>query len=276
MLDVKIRVRLLRVWLGKSKQRSMLFSGMIFVPAMAVLLLMVVGAPVNAPSSIDTTALVAEIRTAQAAELAKAEDSIYHMKRVITEGQDKAAFVAVQDPTSDPFVEARVDEVETWQHSDTALALIESNGTERSFESFLSREHDGELSLHHYGPKDQSVETERVAYDTAHDLASLYTDYASLERPTIPVLPENATLTTVDESAGEVHFRTPIADGLAVAYVVDMETKLVVEEVIYVVGEQDEYEMTRISYTARTVIPADQFEDVFDPTQYPFELIAST
>ncbi|MDB9944426.1 ParB N-terminal domain-containing protein [bacterium] len=170
-------------------------------------------------------------------------------------------------------VEARVDVVETWQHNDTALALIESNGTEYSFEAYLSREHDGALGLHHYGSDYHSLKEGRGQYDAAHDLASLYTGYTSLERPGVPVLPENAELVEVNDRVARFVYRP--AAGLEVEAVIDLETKLMTEEIIYVLNKEgNRFEMTTIRYAERSVIPAEEFEEIFDPTQFEYVQIS--
>jgi hypothetical protein len=226
-----------------------------------------------APTPFDTSVIVQLVYDAQDAEITKSETGIYHVKRIISEGNDKSDFVALSAGGTAPEVVTRVDAVETWQHNDTALALIESNGTERSFEAYLSREHDGVLGLHHFGPADQKPEEEREVYDAAHDLASLYTDFTSLNRPGVPVLPKGATLLELtDDTARFVY--TP-AEGLEIEAIVELETKLVVEEIIYVLDEEgSRFEMTTIRYADRSVIPADKFEEIFDTQKYAYEAIS--
>lgn len=268
-LDMKIRFRLLRAWWRRRSSKA-LWGGMLFaVPALAILLFIMV--PQN--SLVSEQSLVRAIKSAEQAELAKGSDSIYHITRVITEGKDKPSFVA-KELGREVSAPQRVDVVSAWQHNDTALALIESNGTEQSLEVFLSREHEGSLSLHHYAEGAQMVVPERVAYDAAHDLASLYTAYTTLERPTIPVLQDGAILLEVSQDRKSARFVTELGEGLALESVIDLSTYLVVEEIIYVTGETGKrFEMTRISYTDRELIPAEQFEEIFDPTEYAYEVV---
>ena len=268
MTDLRIRTRLLRAW---AADHLLVSIGAFLVPAVAAWLFVV--AP-QQPGSINTEVLVAEIKAAQAAELLAAEGGIYHVTREITEGSDKQAFVAEVIGVTET-VEPRTDVVETYQHSDTALALIESNGTERPFEAYLSREHtDGELALHHYGPTRRLVDQDREPYDAAHDLASLYTAYTSLERPSIPVLAPEAEFVALDPDTGQAQFRTVLSEDITVDSFVDLETKLVTEDIIYVKGAGSTYEMTRVTYRERAIIPAEQFEDVFDPTEFDYEVVA--
>ena len=263
--DMKIRVRLWRAWVSDHKALSV---GALLVPAMAAWMFLVV--PAN-QVSIET--LVAEIRAAQIAEQERAEDSIYHVVREITEGQDKSQYVAAVLGVETKAA-ARTDRIETYQHSDTALALIESNGTNQPFEAFLSREHeDGALSLHHFGPAIAEVGEDREVYDEAHDLASLYTAYTSLERPDIPLLSEKATFVGVDTETNQAHFKTVLNDAITVDSFVDLDTKLIVKDVIYVSDGDDTFEMTQVAYVERDVIPAEEFETIFDPTQFAYEVI---
>lgn len=270
-LDIQIRIRLLFAYLGKHRHVWSAFGAGLLVPVMATYLFFV--SPGEVSDTIDQDAVVQAIYTAQAAEIEKSETGIYHIKRVISEGSDKPAFVAATLGTPAPAVPRRVDEVETWQHNETALAMIESNGSERSFEAYLTREHNGSLGLHHFGPKDQDVDTDRLPYDQAHDLASLYSSYTSLETPPMPVLPAEADVIAVTES--DIQFSYRPAAGLMVVAVVDLNSKLITEEIIYVVNEAgDEYEMTTVRYTERSVLPADAFEEIFDATQFDYTQIS--
>lgn len=270
-LDIKIRLRIFREFFNGRRNVLSAFGAGLLVPVIASYLF--VFNSTEAPPPIDTQAIVSAVYEAQAAEIAKSETGIYHIKRIIKEGHDKSAFVALYLGERAPKVTERVDEVETWQHNDTALALIESNGTERSFEAYLSRERDGELGLYHYGPKDQTLKEDRKAYDEAHDLATLYTEYTSLKRPGVPVLPEGALLKKVDAKIALFVYKP--AEVLEVEAVVDMETKLVTQEIIYVLDDAgNRFEMTTVRYTDRSVIPAEKFEQIFDPMQFAYVQIS--
>ena len=269
-LDIKIRLRIFRAYLSSRRPTLSAFGAGLLVPVIATYVFII--NPNQTQSPIDTEAVVSAIYDAQASEIAKAETGIYHIKRTIKEGGDKPSFVALASDGSTPEVTERVDEVETWQHNDTALALIESNGTDRSFEAYLSREHNGELGLHHYGPVDQERENDRVAYDDAHDLASLYTNFTSLDRPAVPVLPDNAELMEITEDTAS--FAYVPAEGLEIVAIVDLSTNLVVEEIIYMIGDDNRYEMTTITYAERLVIPAEQFDSIFDPNQFAYDQIS--
>ena len=266
--DLKIRVRLFHAWLSDHK---LIGAGVLMVPAFALWMFMVLP---QSPTPIDTVALVATIEAAQAEELQKAEGAIYHVVREITEGSDKPAFVrsVLGNEVDAP---KRVDRVETYQHSDTALALIESNGTKQPFEAFLSREHeDGNLALHHYGPAVGKISDTRASYDEAHDLASLYTAYTSLERPSIPVLAPEAEFVDVTEGEAVARFSTTLSDTITVESFVDIETNLIAYEVIYVFDDaKNRYEMTRIEYLERNVIAAGEFDNIFDPEQFDYDVI---
>lgn len=267
--DIKIQLRLVREWL---KQHRAIGLGVFLVPALTVWLLVFN----TDQGTLDGAALVAEVRAVQLAEAAQAEENIYHVVKEITEGADKANYVAEVLNVPQTKTTQRTDRIETYQHSDTALALIESNGTERSFEAFLSRVHDdGNLSLHHYGPKTTEVEAARASFDQAHDLASLYTEFTSLDRPTIPVLAETAELIAIDENTNQAQFRTVLSDTITIVSFVDLSTKQTVEDIIYVKGSGEQtYEMTRVAYIEREIIPATEFESVFDLTQFEYEVIA--
>jgi hypothetical protein len=270
-LDIKIRFRLFRVYLGSRRSMLSAFGVGLLVPMMAAYLFVINQSPIPIP--LDTSAIVQSVHEAQDAEIAKSETGIYHVKRIISEGRDKSDFVALSAGQTAPEVVTRVDAVETWQHNDTALALIESNGTARSFEVYLAREHDGVLGLHHYGPINQQPEEEREVYDLAHDLASLYTDFTSLNRPGVPVLPKGATLLELTDDVARFIY-TP-AEGLEIEAVVELETKLVVEVIIYVLDEEgNRFEMTTIRYADRSVIPAEKFEEIFDTQKYAYETIS--
>jgi hypothetical protein len=265
--DIRIRLRLLRAQVVAHPARSL---GVVLVPALTAWVFLVGGVT---ESTFNEEVFVVEVRAAQEAELQQAAGGIYHVVREISEGSEKPAYVTeVMGETK--AVSARVDRVETFQHSDTALALVESNGTERPFEAYLSYEHGESLALHHYGPKETEVPAERITYDAAHDLATLYADYTSLESPAVPVLPEDANFVSVNEAAGYARFETKVNEDVTVASHVDLTSKLVVEEIIYVTSDTDEYEMTRISYTNREVLPAEQFDEVFNPSQFEYSIVA--
>jgi hypothetical protein len=271
-LDIRIRFCLLRAWWSRRSSKALWGGAFLAVPALAVLLFIII--PQGPVAS--ERALVRAVQEAQQAELARSSEGIYHVTRVIREGKDKPSFVAQQaggEVTAPP----RVDIVTTWQHNDTALALIESNGTEQQLEVFLSRENDGLLELHHYAEGAQAVASERAVYDRAHDLASLYAEYTSLERPVIPVLPDEAILLEVLPDTGRALFVTQLTEEIVIESAVDLTTYLVVEETIYVTAETgDRFEMTRISYTGRDLVPAEQFDEIFDPTQYAYEIVTTS
>lgn len=270
-LDLKIRYRVAVKSLTKRWQSLLPFGALLVVPAMAAFLFFI---NAEQPTEPDTAELVAAIREAQASELAKSTEGIYHTKRMVVEGSDKDTFVAVSLTEVEQPLPPRVDVVETWQHNDTALALIESDSTERPFEVFLSREHNGILGLHHYGPKERALSITRQQYDDVHDIATLYGSYRSLERPAVPILPEQASFARIDELQQVALFEDRTKEGLVVTYVVDLSTKLVEEEIIYVVTEDAQFEMSRIVYLERSVVPADQFETIFDPTRFAYEQIS--
>jgi len=268
-LDIKIRVRLVFACVVRMQKRFAFLGGLLLVPAIASLVLLIQTDSASIPTAGDTARLVATIRAAQIDEIEKAAGGIYHMKRIIEEGVHKADFVT--HTTGEKIItQPRRDIVETWQHNDTALALIESNQTERSFEVFLSLEHDGVLALHHYGPKDEERTSQRVVYDAAHDLSSLYASYSSLERPVVPVLPVSAELVAIDQENNEARFSYSPTEGLEIIAIIDLVTKLMTEELVYVEIEEDRFEMTRIRYSDRSVIPAEEFGSVFDPKKYAY------
>jgi len=273
-LDIKIRLRIFRAYLASKRSVLGAFGVGLMVPVIATYMLVI--NTDDAPTVVNTQAIVAAVQSAQKEEIKKSETGIYHVKRVISEGNDKPDFVAFATKQNIPTVPVRVDTVETWQHNETALALVESNGTNYGFEAFLSVEHDGGLQLHHYGEDKHEIDGTREAYDKAHDLASLYTSYKSLERPDVPVLPEAATFKNTNESATLAYFTHSPAAGLEIEYAVDLNSNLVVEEVIYVLTEDAKrFEMTRVAYTERDVVPAEKFDEVFNPSQFDYEMIES-
>jgi len=265
--DIRIRLRLL--W--ERCRLPTAFSVGLVVPVMAAWVLMLT-APVT---EFNATQFVAEVAAAQIAEEARAEAGIYHVVREIEEGADKPAYVANKLGVTDSAPK-RVDVVETFQHNETALARITSNETGRPLEVFLSRVHeDGGLSLHHYGPKTNEVAPVRSSYDAAHDVASLYDTYTSLERPSLPLVPEEANFVRLADANNQAIFSTELSESIRIDSYVDRDTKLVVEEVIYVTDDEGKtYEMTRVRYRERSLVPADRFADVFDPTQYDYEVVA--
>jgi hypothetical protein len=270
-LDIKIRMRLLLAVLSKYKKSTVFVGGLFAAPALAALLLFV-----QTDSNLnnnDTLALVTSIREAQAAEIERSAEGIYHVKRVIEEGSGKSGYVA-KILGEELSTEARTDIIETWQHNDTALALINSNETESSFEAFLSIEHDGKLAMHHFGLKDQDVTSERLAYDEVHNLSSLYTEYKSLETPKVAVLPEGADFVELDTKNKVALFTYSPSEGLQVEYEVDLDSKLVVAEIIYVLDDTGaRFEMTRTAYLERTVVPASSFDEIFNPEQFAYQAV---
>jgi hypothetical protein len=271
-LDIKIKQLLLAAWWHKQSNKLLISSAVLVVPALAILLYVVL--PTQPTANEET--IVQAVRAAQQAELARSSEGIYHMTRVITEGADKPAFVTEQTGR-EVVAPMRVDVLQTWQHNDTALAIVESNTTAQPIEVYLSREHNGTLALHHYAEGQQVVPENRDIYDQAHDLASLYTAYMSLERPSIPVLAEGAQIISVSEDGTSARFETVVAEGLRIESLVDLSTNHITEEVIYVVNDSGEdFEMTRITYIARELLPADEFEEIFDPTRYAYETIATS
>ena len=268
-LDLQIRLRLLRARFQKRQKPIAFLGGLLLAPAVAMLLFFI--QPSSEPTLLDTNGLITAIRTAQVSEIEKSATSIYHVKRIIVEGADKPEFVALTTGENVP-AESRTDVVETWQHNDTALALVESNQTARSFEAFLSIEHNGVLALHHYGPENRDLTSGRKLYDQAHDLSSLYQAYSSLSRPDVPTLPETATFTAVDTQTNTARFTHRPEPGIEVQYDVDIESKLVVTEIIYVLDSSEQrYEMTRISYLERSTFPPEAFAEIFDPLQFAYQ-----
>lgn len=268
-IDMRIRGRLLRAW-GQSHTKVMLMATM--VPAFAALLLVV--APPEEQSGFDAAIFIAEVYAAQEAEQKRAETGIYHVVREIHEGGQKPSYVAAKEGYS-VTAQARTDRVETFQHSETALTLVESNAREQAVEVFLSREHEeGTLALHHFSSSSKdALDPARLQYDNAHDLASLYSEYTSLASPVLPLLSSEALFVAIEESSGTAIFATDLGETLRLESVVDIETKLVVEERIIITEREVEYEMTRVVYLEREVMPASEFEKIFDATAYEYEVV---
>lgn len=271
-LDRKIRLRLLGEWFVLRKK--IIGTSLVSLAVPAVALYVLIATPEQTPPIFDNAEIAMLVREAQAAELRKSETGIYHVRRIIREGEGKPEFVRAVFGETVP-AEPRVDVVETWQHNDTALAIVESNGTERPFEAYLSREHDGVLGLYHYGPEASSVSSVRNLYDKAHDLASLYDSYRSLDRPDVPILPDAAELVAVERSQNVALFRYAAAENIDVVAYVNLTTYMVDEEIIYVRDEMGtKYEMTRVLYAGRSVVPAEYFDETFDPTAYSYRQIS--
>ncbi len=272
MTDMRIRVRLLIEVMRRYPLRS---AGLMFVPAFMVILLVVqTGEQLTAPQ-LSRDMLVAEVYAAQAVEAERAAANIYHLVREIKEGKDKPQYVAAVMGMA-TVTTARVDVVETYQHNDTALARITSNNAGRSFEVFLARQHDDEgRALHHYGTEVVTLSPERKIYDDAHNLASLYREFTTLGIPTLPTLSSEATFVRLNEATNQAVFSTRLSDTIVVESYIDLKTYLIVEDVIYVTAADNRYEMTRVTYTKREVLPATEFERIFDPRQYDFEVVAT-
>jgi len=263
-------MRVFTLWLKEHKKGMVTGFSALLVPAIAVFMFVVLP---QEEAGVPIDVMVAEARVAQAEEVQNGANSIYHTKVQITEGSDKPEFVKVAMNSEVTNVTPRTDVIETWHHSDTALALIESNGTERTFEAFLSREHEDGLALHHYGPKNAVRSEARAVYDSAHDLASLYTSFTSLDRPEISVMPHDAEFIAYNEDKDVLTFMKRTDEGLEIEYDLSGEDYQVFEERIYVVTEEDRYEMTRVTFLERSIIDANQFDEVFDPSQYDYQLI---
>jgi len=271
ILRIKIRRHILHAWIRSHKKACASLLTATLIPIAVVFMFFVIP---QEGSEIGIDALVAEARAAQHEEVARGSKAIYHTKQRITEGSDKAAFVASVLNGETEGVEARTDIIETWHHNETALALIESNGTDKSFEAYLSLEHDGEVQLHHYGLKDTLQPKSRQLYDQAHDLASLYTEFTSPERPDIPVMPDTAEYLAYNENAGVITFiRKLPSEGLEVEYDLNTENFQIDEERIYVVTDDSRFEMTRVTFLERSIIEATEFESIFDPSQYDYQVI---
>lgn len=218
--------------------------------------------------------LIQNVHERNAQEVADASQAIYHLKQVIEEGSDKPEFVAqvLGVATSAP---KRIDTVETWQHSNNALARVESTGLTRSFQTFLSLERDGHVHLFHYGPEDETLQPSRAHYDEAHDLGSLYAAFASTSKPDIFALPENAELKTFPDKNENPIF-VLAQDNLEIEFEVDRDSLLVVSERIFVIDGDDRYEMTTIKITERSIEPAEEFDTIFDTEEFDYEQIAIT
>ena len=270
-MHLRILMRLTHAWCAAHLSQ---IAMVLLAPALAVFFFLVV--PLSQAPAFDATLFVSEVYAAQAAEQQKASEGIYHVVREIYEGSEKPAYVALQTG-SDVVTPVRVDRIETYQHNETALAVVESNSAVRPFEVFLSRIHDeATLALHHYGPVvHPEIPPERQTYDEVHNLASLYSSYTSLDTPTVPVLSSDAVFVSIDETTNTARFTTQLDESLRLESVIDLDTKLVVEEYILITEAGSEYEMTRVVYLAREVVPASEFETVFDATAYEYEVVAS-
>jgi len=269
--DMRIKMRLLCASARRSPVQSF---GMIMVPAFALWLFMVAGGT-TPPSSVSPTDFVAAVYAAEARVQEQAKTDIYHVVREISEGKDKSAYVASVMGVA-TTAEPRIDVVETFQHHDTALARIQSNGRALAYEVFLARQHDTDtVALHHYGSDATVLSSARTVYDAAHDLTSLYEAYTKLDTQTVTGLPRTAVFKDIDTSANRVRFSHVPQEGIRVDIFVDVTTYQIVEEVIYVRTSDREYEMTRIAYKKREFVPAAEFERVFSPTQHTFTVIAT-
>ncbi len=270
MVDIRIRMRLARVWLANHRS---LLVGLFVVPVVCAVYLLLFTPTIN--TEFDSIAFTQAVQAAQIEELNKAQQGIYHVVREIHEGADKPAYVANIMGESTTTL-ARVDVVETYQHNDTALTLIESNTSARSFEAFLSRTHDdGGISLHHYGPVDGVSQAGRAVYDTAHDLRTLYDSYTSIESPHVPVLADNAVFSAYNADTNTAKFITDISETISITSIVDVTTNQVIEDIIYVTADDEVFEMSRIVYRQRSVVPATQFDTIFATDTYDYTVITS-
>ncbi len=272
-LDHRIRRRLLvsfvRSWL--TRPSTMLFGGVVFATALLAFIYIGPHAPTPAPAT--AVAFAEEVRAVNEAEAARASSAIYHVKRVIREGEDKPAFVASVLGEREPTL-PRVDTLETWQHSENAKVTLTSTGLSRPYQIFLSRAERNAVSLYHWGPEVAALPPERTAYDQAHDLGSLYTGFTSTSTPDLPFLPADAELLALPENTGAPARFLVRRDGLEIEYEVDPTTLLITRERIFVLVDGERFEMTVIEYLAREVIPAEEFDEVFTP-EPTFERIAA-
>lgn len=272
--DRRIRMRLRFIatqrWIEDQKRLLVLGVG---APVIAVAVLVLV---FFAPSfsgvleGPDAERIALNVQAAQALELQKTETGIYHLTRVIKEGYDKPAYVAL---TEGAVLAApqRIDVVESWQHNDISLALIESTAHDYAFQAYLAVPHEGEIGVHFYGdPRDEALPNTRVVFDQAHDLATLYSGYQTDERPSIPLIPENAELI----SASPIIYAYAPAESLVIHAEIDPDTFLIIRETIFVTADNGQFEMSVIEYHDRELLPASAFDEVFSPERYPFTRIS--
>jgi hypothetical protein len=272
ILDTKIRWRLLVSWWKKSIPKQTVPFGLgVVLPIVAIFLINIFS---PTPDNFNIQTFILAVEAAEAEEITKAETGIYYTERIISEGIDKDAFVA----TTEGSIGAtkRIDHIKTYQHNETAIIYINSNETKFEEEVFLKRYHGDDLQLHHHGAKLRPVTPERAVFDNVHDLASLYSTYTSLEHPSIPLLPAEAEFVSVDKSNDVAVFETKIDDTITLRSQVSLDTKLVVTEHIFVRAAGKNYEMTTITYLERNVLPAQEFDTIFDPTQLAFTFITSS
>lgn len=215
-------------------------------------------------------ALQNEIFEAQQVELAEARTGIYHVRRVIAEGRDKYDFVLTQYPDA-VLAPLRVDVVETWQHDKNARAQVRSTAHQYPEHEYLNRElDDGSVAVYLSLGREDIYPSEREPFDAAHDLGSLYADFATATAPSVPIVPGTAKLVS---ASPPVMVDYPEA-GIEVRYQLDPETLLVASEQIFILAENNRYEMTTITYTDRLLEPADAFAEIFGEPESDFERIA--
>ncbi len=269
---IRLRLRLIAIsrWIQDRKRVFVLGIGAPLVAATVLVLAVFSPNYSGIAPRADIERIAFNVREAQAREIEKTETGIYHLKRVIREGYDKPAFVALTKGDVLP-APLRVDTIESWQHNDISLALVTSTAHEHAFRAYLAVPHNGEIGVHFFGEeRNDTLPESRHAFDAAHDLGTLYTAFRTDERPSIPLIPDDAELVSISP----LIFAFSPADSLLVHAQIDPETYLITQETIFVAHDTAHFEMTVIEYLDRAFLPAEAYDEIFTPERYPFTRIS--
>jgi hypothetical protein len=270
--DRYIRAQTKVLYENQPQKRSALFS-MVAIPALAASFFIALNLlPVQAPGANQSQMVLAAATEVFQQRQTLKDGSIHHQKFTISEGQDKAAFIAATTDLSlaqAQQVPLRTDTVEYWHHSHTRKADIASNIEAVDQGLYMVLESEDHIHIFHDPEslnKDRTLSDSRVLFDNVHNLSSHYDQYKAFQ----PVGPENwpETLTFVETKNTLNRYRQSL-DAKHIDWLINQNGKVVAQE-IYVYHDSQPFQMAVINFLGETFVAPTEFAEVFDPAENEF------
>lgn len=295
--DIKIRTRLALILMRRVVPSTLQEPWVLASGAVAALLL-----ASTVPGLVEnqrTASFLAKVQSSQEEQSLRMQREIYTHKFVVSEGKDKAAYVAaVKDiPLSDAAqVPLRRDTIDEWRYGISNLGYIETNVPGRTVDVRLNLENDDHMHVFEYKPQDcddqkrenitstsceqkalatETYRAHRTVFDGVHDIESLYEAQLAYAPEAPPVLDVSRLkpVGIVAEETGSYRTFTEETDGVQTTYYFDTKTYALKKRIISLIKDGRRYEMSEIDEIDSGFIPAEEGQRLFDPKRYTYEQI---
>ena len=290
--DLKIRFRLFLVYAKRVAKRTEKHFSLKLIAGVLVTAMFVVFV---APAQLDTYSAGRFVGKAEAAQKVldmRKESEIYHQKLIVSEGKDKAAYVAkVKNvPIADAeSVQLRHDTILEWEHGITNVSEIETDIAGKPLVVKLNLENEDHMHIFEYSPdtcddlKRDGIESggclkeeiitedylaHRTLFDEVHNIESTYEQIVSYDPDKKQV---NIRGLEYIEKTNEFYVFRTLHEGVEELYHFDEETYLLKKRVTSIIDGEERYEMSVIEIIETTFINLEKSDEIFDPTTHNFE-----